>query len=536
MTPIVSHTRKSAAVTPHSLATGAAIEVMAAGGNAVDGAIAANAVLGVVLPTTCGLGGDLFALVHTPGDTTPDAINASGRGGSGLDPAAMRAAGHTGIPLYGPESISVPGCVDGWEALLGRHGTMPLGDLLQPSIRLARNGFEVSAELSASLARLRQRIGSQASSPPLYPGGDPPSTGTTITRPGIAETLEAIAAAGRTAFYEGPVAAAVESATGGILTSSDLAANRPDWVEPIGIDVFGVTAWTVPPNSQGYLAPAAAWLFDQLDVPPDPADPSFHHAAIECYRAVAWEREEYVADPDHAPLDVTRLLDPARLEPRLATLRSGKAARWPAAAPLDGGTAYLCTADSTGMGVSLIQSNFHGIGVGISAGDTGVWLHNRAAGFNLLAGHANEAAPGKRPMHTLSPTLWTAGDRLHLLLGTRGGHQQPQYLLQAAALLHHTGLTPAEAQVQPRWSMDHAATGTTPVVQVEEDMPGTVIAGLEARGHEVERVPGRPPAWGPVGIIASDADGALHPAADPRVTTATAGTGGVRGQSEKPLR
>lgn len=539
MTSTVSHPRGSAAATPHALATRTAVEVMTAGGNAADAAIAANAVLGVVLPTTCGVGGDLFAMIHTPGEAAPDTLNASGRGGAGLDPAAMRAAGHTEIPLYGPESVSVPGCVDGWEALLQRHGTMPLGDLLEPAIRLARDGFEVSSELSSSLAGLHTRIRSQASSPPLYPGGDTPAPGTTITRPGLAGTLEAIADGGRTAFYEGPMAAAIEEATGGIVTASDLAANRANWVDSIGIDVFGVTAWTVPPNSQGYLTAAAAWLFDQLDVPPDPDDPAFHHATIECYRAVAWERDEMVADADHTPIDPSRLLDPARLESRLATLRSGTAGRWPTAAPMHGGTAYLCTADTAGMGVSLIQSNFHGIGVGISVGDTGVWLHNRAGGFNLLDGHPNEASPGKRPLHTLSPTLWTAGDRLHLLLGTRGGHQQPQYLLQAAALLHHAGLSPSEAQDRPRWSMDHAAAGATPVVRVEGGMSGAVVAGLADRGHEIERVPGRPQAWGPVSIIAAGADGTFHAAADPRVTTATAvvaGDGRNHGGSEGSLR
>jgi len=469
----------------------------------------------------------------------PPALNASGRGGAGLDAAAMRGAGHTEIPLYGPESVSVPGCVDGWEALLQRHGTMSLGDLLEPAIRLAIDGFEVSFELSSSLAGLRERIRAQASSPPLYPGGDTPTAGATITRPGLAATLMAIATHGRIAFYEGPMAAAIEKATGGIVTASDLAANRPDWVQPIGLEVFGVTAWTVPPNSQGYLTPAAAWLFDRLDVPPDPADPAFHHAAIECYRAVAWEREEMAADPDHTSVDPARLLDPARLKPRLAALRSGTAGRWPTAAPMHGGTAYLCTADASGMGVSLIQSNFHGIGTGISAGDTGVWLHNRAGGFNLLDGHANEAAPGKRPLHTLSPTLWTAGERLHLLLGTRGGHQQPQYLLQAAALLHHAGLSPSQTQDQPRWSMDHASAGTTSIVQVEEGMPRAVVAGLTDRGHQIERVPGRPQGWGPVSIIAADADGALHAASDPRVTTAAAATTGIgphQGESKGLLR
>ena len=523
MTSIVSHARGTgpAAVTPHTLATRAAIDIMAAGGNAVDGAIAANAVLGVVLPTTCGIGGDLFSMVHTPGAVAPAALNASGRGGSGLDADAMAAAGLTAVPLYGPEAVTVPGCVDGWEALAERFGTRPLAELLEPAIRLARDGFAVSVELAAALGRLEQRISDQPSAAPLYPDGMPPAAGTTIFRPLLAATLESIALHGRSAFYEGRVAEAIEQSTGGIVTGADLAANRPDWVEPIGIDVFGTRAWTVPPNSQGYLTLAAAWLFEQLGVGTDPDDPAFHHAVVECYRAVAWERDDLVADPRFAPLPPDLLLDPNRLGGRLDRLRTGRAQLWPAPAPARGGTAYFCTADAAGMGVSMIQSNFHGIGTGISAGGTGVWLHNRGAGFTLTAGHPNRAAAGKRPLHTLSPTLWSDSGRLRLLLGTRGGHQQPQYLLQVAALLFHAGLDPADAQAMPRWEMEHAEAGVSSLIRFEARVSDAIVSGLEQRGHTVERHPDYPPGWGPVSIIASGAGG-LTAATDPRVTTATA--------------
>jgi gamma-glutamyltranspeptidase/glutathione hydrolase len=495
------------------------------GGNAVDGAIAANAVLGVVLPTTCGIGGDLFALIQVPGSPAPAALNASGRGGSGLDADALRSAGHAEVPLYGPESVTVPGCVDGWLALVNRFGTRPLGALLEPAVRIARDGFEVSVELAAGLRRLRPRISGMPSAGPLYPGGAAPAAGSTLTRPALATTLETIGRTGRSAFYEGRVATEIATATGGVLTTGDLAAGRADWVDPIGAPVFGLHAWTMPPNSQGYLTPASAHLFEQLGPPADPADPAFVHAAVECYRAVAWEREDLVADEDHLPLPADRLLDPERLAPRLDVLRTGRAGGWPSPTPGDGGTAYLCTCDTAGTSVSLIQSNFHGIGSGISAGDTGVWLHNRGAGFNLVPGHPNEAAPGKRPLHTLSPTLWTSGGRIRLLLGTRGGHQQPQYLLQAAALLLHAGLEPAATQAVPRWSMDHAAAGVTPVVAVERSTPEETVAGLQARGHSVETVDDWQAGWGPVSICLVEEDGTRRAAADPRVTTASAAAG-----------
>jgi gamma-glutamyltranspeptidase / glutathione hydrolase len=509
------------AVTPHHLATEAAVDVMADGGNAADAVIAANAVLGMVLPTTCGIGGDLFAIVHRPGAPRPDVLNASGRAGSGVDAGRLRADGHRSMPTRAFESVTVPGCVDGWEALAGRHGTRPLSDVLAPAIALGRDGFEVSPEFADDLVRIAALVGGQRAAAHLYPDGRPAAAGAVLRRPDLADTLAAIATHGREAFYEGPVAQAVSEAVAGRLTPTDLAGNRADWVDAIGCTAFGLTGWTVPPNSQGYLTLAASMILEDLDPDPDPASPGFHHAVIEAYRAVAWERNRLVADPAHAPLDPDALLDRDRLGERVASLSPDAVASWPEAEDAPGGTAYFCAVDGDGMAVSAIQSNFWGIGSGLSAGDTGVFLHNRGGGFTLTPGHPNELAPGKRPLHTLSPTLWTRDGACALLLGTRGGNQQPQYLVQAVAHLLHAGHTPEAAQTASRWHSE-ALGGPLSELSVEATMPDAVVAGLTARGHTVKRWPDTAVGWGPVSIVAIARDGTRRAAADPRVRTAVA--------------
>ena len=497
------------------------MRAMESGGTAADAVIAANAVLGMVLPSTCGIGGDLFALVHKPGMERPDVLNASGRGGSGLNAATLRDAGHTRMPTYGAPTVSVPGCVDGWEALQARYGRLDLATVLEDAIALGEEGFEVSVEFADALDRLADSLIGQPSAAALYPGTAPPAPGATLVRHDLASTLRAVAERGRAAFYEGDVAAAIAAATDGVLTSEDLAANAVDWVDPIGLDVFGLTGWTVPPNSQGYITLAAAWVFEQIGPPADPTDPAFHHALIEAYRAFAWERNDVVADPSHAPWDPAEYLMPERLERRRRELKPDAVAPWPQPTPGPAGTAYFCAMDNEGMAVSCIQSNYSGIGSRISAGTTGVFLHNRAAGFSVIEGHPNEAGPGKRPLHTLSPTLWTRGTEPALILGTRGGDQQPQYLAQMAASMLFAGRDPAQAQAQPRWSLDTAEPGTNSVVLVESGMPEPVIAGLAATGHTVAAGPALTPGWGPVSVIAIDAAGVRTAAADPRVSTAS---------------
>jgi gamma-glutamyltranspeptidase/glutathione hydrolase len=494
---------------------------MSSGGNAVDGAIAANAVLGVVLPDTCGPGGDLFALICGPGEVTPKALNASGRAGSGADASIVRSEGHTEMPMRSPWRITIPGCVDGWEALLEREGSKSMGEVLAPAISLARNGFPVSAELAMSLVRLKDVLDGQGSAPPLYPGGEPPSPDATLKRPRLADTLEAVAGGGREAFYSGEVGVAITDVTSGVVTAEDLAAPQADWITPIGIDVFGLRAWTIPPNSQGYLTLAAAWIFENFVESADPSDPAYQHAMIEAYRAVAWERDDLVADPSTAPGHPDDLLSSARLAQHLGALRTDTTAPWPESMKAPGGTAFLCTRDSAGTGVALIQSNYHGIGTGLSAGDTGVFLHDRGGGFNLLEGHPNELQPGKRPLHTLSPTIWTRDGGLAAVLGTRGGEYQPQYLIQVAANVFHSGLDLADAQAAPRWTVDGWRPGRNPLVRLEPGHSEGMAHALSARGHDVEITDPWQPGWGPVSVI-TDHGSHVAAAADPRVSTAAA--------------
>ncbi len=450
---------------------------MARGGTAVDGAIAADAMLSVVAPDTCGPGGDLFAIVHRPGDDRPTVLNASGRAGSGASAEKLRDQGFAKIPYRSNWSITVPGCVDGWEALIERFSTLTLAQDLAPAIDRARNGFPTSLELSNSLGRLQDQIGSQPSATTLYPAGNAPQPGETLHRPALAATLAEIADGGRSAFYLGPVADGIIRATDGVIVKEDLERRQGEWVAPASTTLFGLTAWTVPPNSQGWIALAALRIFEMLDPPRDPADPGFQHALIESYRSVAWERADTTTDPDTAPLTPTELLDPERLSERASLIDQSRARRWPVPTDAPGGTAYLTTRDNEGMVVSFIQSNFSGIGSGISAGATGVWLHNRGAGFDLRPGHPNELEPGRRPLHTLAPTLWTEGDTARLVLGTRGGDQQPQILAQVAANQLWAEADPEEAQWLPRWSIDAIDSDDLPIVQYEPRFALSTIEG-----------------------------------------------------------
>lgn len=508
------------AVTPHTLASVAAVAIMEQGGTAADAAVAANAVLAVVLPDTCGPGGDLFSLVHHPGLVEPEALNASGRAGSGATAAALRDRGMTEMPMRSRASITVPGCVDGWEALLGRHGRMNLGAVLAPAIEIAEEGFPVSSELAASLEGYHELLAEQGSADSLYPSGSPPGAGTTLRRPQLAATLRSVADDGREAFYRGPVGDAITAVTGGVITAEDLSVRQVEWVTPLGLDIFGSRAWTMPPNSQGYLTLAALGIFEMLDPPSDPADPRFQHSLVEAYRSVAWERDAVVGEPAALDAGPEELVATGRLSRRAGAVDRLRAAPWPRPAPAPGGTAYLCTRDGGGMGVSFIQSNFWGIGSGFSAGNTGVWLHNRGGGFTLAPDHPNELNPGKRPLHTLSPTLWTKSGALELLLGTRGGDYQPQLLAQVAANHMRGELCLSDAQSFPRWRLDEFGPGSTSSLQVESRFSGHTMRGIVHHGHDVTETSPWMRGWGPVSAIGV-AD-SLTGAADPRLTTSAA--------------
>jgi gamma-glutamyltranspeptidase/glutathione hydrolase len=511
-------------VTTHHLATETAIDTMRKGGNAVDAAVAANAVLGVVSPDTCGPGGDLFALVHGGGEQRPSGLNASGRAGSGVSAAALREAGHDAVPLQSSASVTVPGCVDGWTALLERHGSRSLSAVLEPAIGMASDGFEVTVELADSLRRIAAMIADRPSAAALYPGGDLPAEGDVISRPDLARTLGDIAANGRDAFYAGAPGRGIIAATDGAITSADLAVDQAEWVDPLGTTLYGIEAWTMPPNSQGHLTLTSSWLAERIGASADLGDPGYHHALIEAYRAVAWERDLLTTDPDTMPLDADDLVSPARLDSRLSRILPDRTASWPSSRPVPGGTMYLCVRDAAGLGVSLIQSNFHGIGSGRDAGATGVFLHNRGAGFTLESGHRNELMPGRRPLHTLSPTLWTKDGSLRMLLGTRGGQYQPQLLLQVASHRFAAGLPLSEAMATPRWIVDHWGPDEEHAVTVESRCAGPIVAELRRRGHKVTTGGAWEQGWGPVAAIEID-ESSVVASGDPRVSTSGAGTG-----------
>lgn len=507
----------AAVVTPHFLATAAGIDILSIGGSAIDATIAANAVLGVVAPETCGLGGDLFALVFEPGQNEPTALNASGRAGSNVSSQAIRNQGLVDMPVTGPQTVTIPGCVDGWFALAARYGHLAWSELLAPALRYAESGFPVSNELARSLSMRFEQLAPQPIGRHLLPNGRPPKTGETIARPDLAATLRTIAAGTRDAFYLGAPGAAISEAVDDLISKEDLASNQAEWVKPLGLQVFGLDAWTIPPNSQGYLTLASAAVYESWKTGAE-TDVDRWHLAIEAYRSQVADRDLVLADPAHVPFSAPELFAPARLSPRLDLARRQN---FRATTRAPGGTAYLCALDQDGLGVSFMQSNYMGLGTSIGAGSTGFLLQNRGAGFNLEPGHPNELGPGKRPLHTLSPSIWTQGGSLHTILGTRGGDYQPQLLLQMAIRMFGLGDSPAEAQTQPRWVIAEVddSNGT---VRVEESTPAEIVTGLRDRGHPVEVATGVQGGWGPVSVIR--AGPAVEAAADPRVGTAAAET------------
>ena len=510
------------AVTPHVLSTQAAMTVLARGGNAIDAAIAANAVQGVVAPETCGIGGDLFALVHVPGTDEPVALNSTGRAGSGADAARMREAGLDSIPQRHPAAVSVPGCVDGWVALSSRFGSIGLAAVLEPAVDLARLGFPASREMTSAFGARADELLTESGASDMYPDGRAPLVGRKITRGRLAATLETIGEKGREAFYSGRMAEAISKAVDGYISVADLAPNHADWVEPLAVPLFGGTGWTVPPNSQGYISLLAMAIHERMGLG-DLDDPASWHMAIESYRQAASDRYLVLSDPESASISAEELVSAERIARLASRIDADKTIRVPASTPASGGTAYMCAIDRTGLGVSLIQSNFHGIGSGRSVPEGGFLLHDRARGFTLEAGHVNELRAGRRPLHTLSPTLWTGPSGLTTLLGTRGGHIQPQLVAQLSTAVVGHGLDPATAMARPRWSTDvPGPTSMDSRVMVEPGTPSSVVSELARLGHKVETLSYPQAGWGPMSVITINDNGLRTGAADPRVETATA--------------
>ena len=487
----------------------------------MDAAVAVVAAQGVVAPETCGIGGDLFALLHKPGWDKPVALNASGKAGSGVDLTGMIAAGYQTIPSDHPAAVTVPGCIDGLSALTSEFGTKSLGALLAPAISLAGNGFPSSTEQSGAFTRQVDIYRDNPAVAGFYPEGRPVAPGETVRRPELARTLTAVADSGRTAFYEGQPADDIIAAVDGMITSEDLAVQHADWTEPIGASVFGMEAWTLPPNTQGYLGPGALAVFERLDPPDDPADPRWWHLLIEAYRCLAWERNDVVGDPGHLALPAELLLDDSRLARAASSVNAERTGSWPRQTTSPSSTAYMCVADRDGMTVSIINSNYRGTGSPFGAANSGFLLQDRGTGFTLTPGHPNSLTPGRRPLHTLSPTLWTRFDQPTWAMGTRGGALQPQLIAQLAARVIGMGWSPDDAQAAPRWAISDFGPFTDSTLRFEPGVDDAIVDGLRGMGHTIEVLPDRQPGWGPMSLIGCEGD-SRPTAADPRVETTAA--------------
>jgi gamma-glutamyltranspeptidase / glutathione hydrolase len=430
--------------TSHPLATAAGLEAFSAGGNAVDAALAAATVLAVAEPTDNGLGGDAFAQVWH-GDRL-HGLNGSGRSPRTLDEVRVDATG--------PRSVTVPGAVRAWADLTERFGTFGLDRPLARAADIARRGVACTARIAHKWAQ---------DGPAPFPA---PRTGERFAIPGLAETLERLAAEGPDAFYEGSLAAAIADCCW--LSEDDLAEHRSEWVEALRYDYRGVTVCELPPNGQGAAALVALALYDGLE-------PGLH-SQVEAMKLALADVHAHVAD---APLP-DMLLDPAHLAARRALVDPRRALDPTPSALPRGGTTYLCAVDADGTAVSLIQSVYETFGSGVVVPETGVVLQNRASGFVEQQGHPNRLAPARRPFHTIIPGMLLEGGRLLGPFGVMGGPMQPQGHMQVVLRLVDHGDDPQAALDAPRWRVDPGRVGLEPGLWPEE-------ASLAALGHDVRR-------------------------------------------------
>ena len=532
----VVHARHGMVASSHPLATQIGLDVLKAGGTAVDAAIAVNAALGFLEPVACGIGGDLFALVWDAKSGTLHGLNASGRAPAAARADAIPAEPDGTIPLFSPYAWTVPGAVDGWFALHAKFGRLPMKEVLAGPIRSAREGEPVPQVIAAAWARggalHRDKPGFAAV---FLPEGRAPRDGEVFRNPALATAYELLAEQGRDGYYRGPIADALDAYSrevGGFLRKEDLAANRPTWVEPISTTYRGVTLYEIPPNGQGLAALEMLNLLEGFDLASMGRDSAeFWHVMIEAKKLAFEDRARFIADPEFAKVPIEGLLSKAYARERAKLLDRRRAtARLEPGSPRfgPGDTTILVTADAAGNMVSLIQSNYAGFGSGYALAPYGFGLHNRGAQFDLKPGRANSLQPGKRPFHTIIPAFAMRDGKPWLAFGLMGGDMQPQGHVQVLVNLVDFGMNLQEAGDAPRFYHTDSSepTGTLMtdggVLALEPGVPAEVRRELARRGHRIQEQPAG--AFGGYQAIARDpATGILSGASESRKDGCAAG-------------
>jgi gamma-glutamyltranspeptidase/glutathione hydrolase len=477
---------RNVVATSQPLAAQAGLRMLQAGGTAIDAVIAAAATITLTEPVSNGLGSDAFAIVWD-GERL-HGLNASGWSPAAWDPAYFARRHGDAAPERGWDTVTVPGCIAGWAALHERFGRLPFEQCLEPAIHYAEHGYPVATIVSRKWAAQADVLrGQPGFAETFLPRGRAPEPGERFVHPGAAGTLRRIAASRGRDFYEGQTAQALVAHArehGGALAAADLAEYRPDWVEPIGIDVAGHRLHEIPPNGQGIAALIALGLlrrFDLASLPPDSVQS--RHLQIEAMKCAFADVYAHVADPAHMRLTPAQLLDPAYLAERASSIDPDRATAFAHGQPPAGGTIYLAAADAQGRMVSFIQSNYMGFGSGVVVPGTGVSLQNRGRGFTLEADHPNRVGPRKRPFQTIIPAFLTRNGKPQMAFGVMGGNMQPQGHLQTLLRMLVSGQNPQAACDAPRWKVNRGLD-----IDVESTMESDVVEALRARGHRLAPV------------------------------------------------
>lgn len=521
------------AATSHPLATQIALDIMRAGGTAVDAAIAADAALGLMEPTGGGIGGDLFAIVWDPKTKKLHGYNGSGGAPAALTIEHVKSKGLTAIPPHGPLPVTVPGCVDGWFALHERFGKAKMADILAPTIKHARDGFTMTPVIADAWAISAKRFAKfsgfneQFTLETADGKRQAPAAGETWKNPLLAATLETIAKEGRDAFYRGDIPARIESyikEQGGVLAAADFASHRGEWVEPVSANYRGYDVWELPPNGQGIAALQILKLLEGFDLKAMGwGTPDYVHTLVEAKKLAFEDRARLYADPRFSKTPVKHLISNDYAAERRKLIDPVKAALapQPGLIPTGADTVYLTVADSSGMMVSLIQSNYRGMGSGMCPG-LGFMLQDRGEQFALDPAHPNALAPGKRPFHTIIPAFITKDGKPWLSFGVMGGAMQPQGHAQIVVNLIDFGMTLQQAGDAPRIHHDGS---TEPqgmvkpmtdggILNLEPGFPEATLTELARRGHVLK--PAITGVFGGYQAIRREADGTYTGASESR--------------------
>ena len=478
---------RNVVATSHPLAVQAGLRVMQQGGNAVDAAVAAAAVMTVVEPVSNGLGSDAFCILWD--GNALHGLNAAGAAPQAWTPAyfeRQHGAGATSPPKRGVDSATVPGAVGAWAALSARFGRLPFADLMAPAIEIAERGYLVPVVVQQKWAAATPELQSQPGFAQAFlPWGRAPQVGELFLFPAAARGLRAIAASKGEAFYRGEIAAALERfahAHGGSLTQRDLAAYQPEWVTPIQRHYRGYTLHEIPPSGQGIAALMALGILEQFDLGALPVDSvAAQHLQIEAMKLAFADVYRYVAEPSAMALTPAHMLDDAYLASRAKLIDMHQAQDFQVGNPVKGGTIYLTAADEQGMMVSFIQSNYMGFGSGCVEPDFGISLHNRGHAFSLAASSPNVVAPGKRPFHSIIPAFLTRGGQPVMSFGVMGGDMQPQGHAQTLVRMLDYGQNPQAACDAPRWRFNLQKK-----LNLEPGVPAATVQGLQQLGHVLD--------------------------------------------------